>query len=208
MKMPSRIVNRMCLAIFCRRALVHADETEAPISQELAGRLHDVQLGEARPDVVLVERRSLHDGAVVLGVTLAPDLGEVGCCEGVAEARAEQCTQNQALDRRQERTPAGRATRLEGLTEVAQAAHERILFDEEWSAAPTGSRPAARVSSFQGSGDVPSDPPLTRGLPTTRRNPTLPPQLFQDLLGRGVTQRHTSCTSPMMLSGSKRHWFL
>ena len=71
-------------------ALVDAHEMEIPISQERAGRLYDVQLGEARPDVVLVEHRFLHDGAVVLGVTLVPDLGDVAC-EGVGEARARQC---------------------------------------------------------------------------------------------------------------------
>jgi hypothetical protein len=72
--------------------------------------------------------------------------------------------------------------RVEGLTEVAQAAHERILSDEEGSAAPIGTRPTARICSFQGSGDVPSDPPLTRGLPAARRNPTRTPRRFSRIL--------------------------
>jgi Protein of unknown function (DUF3455) len=37
---------------------------------------------------------------------------------------------------------------------------------------------------------VPSDPPLNRELHTTRRNPTLPPQLFQEFLSRGLTPHH------------------
>ena len=35
--------------------LIHAEETEVPIPQERTRRLHGVELGELRPDVVLVE---------------------------------------------------------------------------------------------------------------------------------------------------------
>ena len=61
-----------------------------------------------------------------------------------------------------ERTPAGRPTRVASLKEVAQAVHESVLSDEAGSAAPTGSRPADWVSSFEGFPGLPRDPPLTK----------------------------------------------
>lgn len=60
----------------------------------------------------------------------------------------------------------------------------------------------------RGAGDVPSDPSLTRGLPTKSRNPTQPPQRFQEFLSQGVTPRHTSSASPMMRSVRKDTGFI
>ena len=101
-------VRRMHVRV--NHALVHADETEAPISQELpVASRHPAGRAAARRS----PRRTsgLDDGAVVPDVVLAPDLGDVAC-HGVADARAEQSKLIQALDRRQKQTPAGRATRL------------------------------------------------------------------------------------------------
>jgi hypothetical protein len=109
------------------RALVHTDEAEAPIAQELAGRAHRVELGEPRPGVVLVKRRLLHDGAVVLDVVPAPDLVDAAS-QDMAEARAGQFASIQALDGHRGPTPAGRGTGVERPTEVAdQGGHQGIL---------------------------------------------------------------------------------
>jgi hypothetical protein len=102
----------------------------------------------------------------------------------MAESRAEQSALIQALDVPRERTPAGWATRAEGLAEAAgQGTHDRILFDQQRSAAradarptderigglgvaPTGSRPAARILPSRG-------PATSRVIDSSTGNSTL-----------------------------------
>ena len=53
------------------RPLIDADELEVPVREPLAGRRHGVQLGQLRPDVMLVELRGLHHDAVLAEVLAA-----------------------------------------------------------------------------------------------------------------------------------------
>jgi hypothetical protein len=63
---------------------------------------------------------------------------------------------------------------------------------------------AARVGLIEGSGDVPSHPPLSRELPTTGRNPTRPPRHFQGVMSQDVNPCRTSSMKRMMPSGATR----